>query len=100
MRLAAAIAAEDHNLYLLCGLHPGRPRLRVPVTRFDDVRLTALVERSVVAIAIQGVAGEEVVHLGGANRRLLEHLQSSFEGAGSPRGPAGRTSPRTRPPDL
>lgn len=91
--LAAAIAAEDHNLYLLCGLHPGSaPRLRVPVTRFDDVRLTALVERSVVAIAIQGVAGEgEVVHLGGANRRLLEHLQSSFEGAGlATAGPAGR----------
>ena len=90
--LAAAIAGGDHNLYVLRGLGPGKgDLLRVPVTRFDDVRLTALLDRSVVGISVQGVRGDDaVVHLGGRNRRLRGCLQGTLESAGfSTAGPIG-----------
>ncbi|NLD72580.1 MAG: hypothetical protein GX649_07675 [Chloroflexi bacterium] len=91
--LASAIAGNDHNLYLLCGLDPqSAARLRVPVTRFDDVRLTTLAERSVAAISLQGIEGQQPrAHLGGANRRLREHIGAALEAAGiATAGPAGR----------
>ncbi len=89
--LAEAIAGDDCNLYLLCGLRAERGEpLRVPVTRFDDVRLTALMDRSVVGISLQGVpGGEGIVHLGGSNRRLRGRLQGALEAAGfATAGPA------------
>ncbi len=97
--LAEAIAGSDCNLYQLQGLRPdGADRLRVPVTRYDDVRLTSLLDRSVVGISVQGTPDEEhVVHLGGRNRRLCAHLQVALERAGfctsGPAGPQAAHSP-------
>jgi len=90
--LAEAIAGQDSNLYLLQGLLADRAeRLRIPVTRYDDVRLTSLLDRSEVGISIHGAPEEEPnVHLGGRNRRLCTHLQNALQQAGfRTAGPAG-----------
>lgn len=84
--LARAIAAQDYNWYELQGLRPeNSARLRVPVTRFDDLRLTTLMDRSEVGLSIQGLQGQEgdeAVHLGGRNRDLLRRLISALGEAG------------------
>ena len=87
--LATAIAGQEHNLYDFRGLRAqGNDMLRIPIHRFDDMRLQNLMKRSQTAIAIQGAAdATEIVHLGGRNKRLREivreHLQQAgFETAG------------------
>lgn len=90
--LAQAVAGEQHNLYVLQGLGPRAPQeLRVPPSRFDDMRLRTLLKRSQVAISIDGVAGQEqVIHLGGKNRRLKRLLETQLGAMGLVvRGPFG-----------
>ncbi len=82
--LAAAIANQQYNLYDFRGLRAqGNDMLRIPVHRFDEVRLRSLLKRSQVGVSIQGIAGEDtVVHLGGSNKRLREIARQHLEGAG------------------
>lgn len=97
--VATAIAGGDHNLYVLEGLRAeGSARLRVPVHRFDDVRLRSLMARSEVGISVDGVPGTDVaVHLGGGNRELLRALREGLEAEGfataPPAGPGPAHSP-------
>jgi phage replication-related protein YjqB (UPF0714/DUF867 family) len=90
--LARAIAGEQHNLYALQGLDPSASQeLRVPAGRFDDMRLKTLLKRSQVAISIDGVASQEqVIHLGGKNRRLKRLIETQLGAVGLVvRGPSG-----------
>jgi phage replication-related protein YjqB (UPF0714/DUF867 family) len=74
--LAAAIARDEYNLYDFQGLQVGDNRLlRIPVARFDEVRLFTLLKRSQIAVSIDGVPGvDSVVHLGGRNALLKQIL--------------------------
>lgn len=82
--LATAIAGDEHNLYIFQGLRPqGNDALRIPISRYDEMRLRALLQRSQTALSLEGVDGEEkAVLLGGQNRRLRAILQEVLEGAG------------------
>ncbi len=82
--LAAAIAEGEHNLYILRGLcSQGNDALRIPVSRYDEMRLRALLQRGQVALSLEGVRGEgEAVLLGGQNRRLGAILQETLTEAG------------------
>lgn len=89
--VATVIAGEEHNLYDLRGMRPDdNSALRVPVQRFDEMRLRALLKRSRTALSVLGAPGEEpVAHLGGKNRRLRAILAERLEEAGfEVRGPA------------
>lgn len=88
--LAQAIAGSEHNLYDFQSLDSSQAAaMRVPALRYSEMRLNALVRRSRVAVAIDGVPGEEaLVHIGGKNawlkRTLTEYLkQAGFSAAGS-----------------
>ena len=82
--LATAIAGKEHNLYVLEGIRPAdNEELRVPVARFQEMRLQALVRRSEVALSIEGISGRRhMVHLGGRNRRLKRLLEAHLAQAG------------------
>lgn len=82
--LAAAIAGAEYNLYDLQGLRPGDNRqLRIPVARFDEVRLFTLLKRSHVAVSVDGVPGvDPVVHLGGCNASLKQILYDQLTQSG------------------
>ena len=75
--LAAAVAGSEFNLYDLQGLRPvDNSALRIPVARFDEVRLFTLLKRSQVALSIDGVPGlDQVVHVGGGNALLKQILR-------------------------
>jgi phage replication-related protein YjqB (UPF0714/DUF867 family) len=98
--LAASIAGEEHNLYELRGLSvQGHDLLRVPVQRFDEIRLYTLVRRSRIALSIQGAPGSDPsVHLGGKNRRLKHALEERLREAGfdvrSPATPGAAHDPQ------
>ncbi|MBC7237770.1 MAG: poly-gamma-glutamate hydrolase family protein [Chloroflexi bacterium] len=98
--LASAIAGQEYNLYVLRGLRPdAREQMRVPIGRFSEMRLNALLRRSHAALHIDGVPGEEaIVHLGGRNRRLKavleEHLQTAGLIVAAPYGPGAAHDPR------
>jgi len=84
--LAYAIAGNEHNLYELRGLLAAdNGALRIPVARFNEVRLNALVRRSLACVALDGVPGDrELIHIGGRNARLKtiladQLMQSGFE---------------------
>lgn len=82
--LAAAIAGQQYNLYDLRGLRAqGNEMLRIPIARFDEVRLRSLMDRSQVGVSIQGIAGADTaIHLGGGNKRLRQITRQHLEGAG------------------
>jgi phage replication-related protein YjqB (UPF0714/DUF867 family) len=82
--LARAIAAEDCNLYELRGLRAdGAERLRIAVARYDEMRLRALMERSLEALALLGADGDlPMVHLGGRNQALKRALSDELAQAG------------------
>ena len=97
--LAEAIAGAEHNLYDFRGIRrSNNAQLRVPVSRFAEMRLNALMRRSQAALHIDGVPGERaVVHLGGRNRAFKEMLAESLTGAGltieAPHGPGAAHDP-------
>ncbi len=72
--LAAAIAGGEYNLYDLRGLRRvGNEELRVPVARFEEMRLQGLLSRSRLAVSVQGADGSEpAIGVGGRNRRLRQ----------------------------
>ncbi len=82
--LARAIAAEDCNLYTFCGLRAdSAAQLRIPVNRYDEMRLQALMEHSQEALALLGAEGDAPkVHLGGRNQALKRVLSDHLEAAG------------------
>jgi len=82
--LAAAIAGQQYNLYDFRGLRAqGNEMLRIPVARFDEVRLRSLMDRSQVGVSIQGIPGSDTaIHLGGSNKHLREITHQHLEGAG------------------
>jgi phage replication-related protein YjqB (UPF0714/DUF867 family) len=82
--LATAVAGDDYSRYVFEGLRPsGNDALRIPVTRYDEMRLRALLERSLAALSLDGVPGEQpIVHLGGSNRALKELVSQALEAAG------------------
>ncbi|MHB1356306.1 MAG: poly-gamma-glutamate hydrolase family protein [Anaerolineae bacterium] len=82
--LASEIAGAQHNLYDLLGLRVGDNRqLRIPVARFDEVRLFTLLKRSQTAVSIDGVPGTDpVVHLGGGNALFKQLLHDQLTQAG------------------
>jgi len=82
--LAAAIAGVEYNLYDLPGLRPRDNRqLRIPVARFEEVRLFTLLKRSHIAVSIDGVPGADpVVYLGGSNALLKQILQDQLAQSG------------------
>lgn len=82
--LASAIAGAEYNLYDLQGIRPsGNEELRIPVARFDEVRLRSLVKRSEAAIHIDGSPDQtREVHIGGSNRRLKRILTERLAPAG------------------
>ena len=90
--LAKLVAGQDHNVYVFEGLRLGsNAALRIPPSRFDEMRLRALVKRGHTAVSLDGSAGvEETIHLGGKNRRLKRILEAALSKAGyEVRGPAG-----------
>ena len=93
--LAQAIAGGEYNLYDFRGVRAtGNDELRVPVARFDEMRLRELMGRSHTAVSIQGIQGIRgsglTVHVGGGNRRLKRGLAERLEKAGfEVKGPAG-----------
>jgi phage replication-related protein YjqB (UPF0714/DUF867 family) len=82
--LAGAIAGVEYNLYDFQGLRPfDNAALRIPVARFDEMRLRGLLERSHTTLSIDGVSGDDlVVHLGGRNGRLKAIFSEALSGAG------------------
>lgn len=82
--LAASIAEGEHNLYVFQGLRSqGNEALRIPPSRYDEMRLRALLQRGQAALSLEGTGKEgEAVLLGGRNRRLRALLREALEGAG------------------
>jgi phage replication-related protein YjqB (UPF0714/DUF867 family) len=82
--LAGAVAGGEYNLYDLQGLRSfDNAAMRIPIARFDEMRLRGLLERSHTALSIDGVPGDDlVVHLGGRNRRLKAILNEALGEAG------------------
>jgi phage replication-related protein YjqB (UPF0714/DUF867 family) len=97
--LAAAIAGTEYNLYDFRGIRlQGNEELRVPVQRFNEMRLHEMAKRSQVGLGIEGVEGQDLaVHLGGRNRRLkallTEALQQAGFAVGGPQGPGAAHDP-------
>ena len=97
--LARSIAGDDYSLYDFRGIRPrGNEILRVPVSRFDEMRLRGLLGRCHTALSIDGVPGtERVVHVGGRNARLrgvlAEHLSAAQFKLGPPANPGAAHSP-------
>jgi phage replication-related protein YjqB (UPF0714/DUF867 family) len=57
--------------------------LRIPVVRFDEVRLFTLLKRSQIAVSVDGVPGvNPVVHLGGRNTLLKQILGTQLAESG------------------
>jgi len=81
--LAADIAGDEHSLYLFRGLREAESaKLRIPVTRFREMRLNTLLRRSQAALHIDAAPHDELaVHLGGSNRRLCALVAESLAGA-------------------
>jgi phage replication-related protein YjqB (UPF0714/DUF867 family) len=98
--LAEAIAGDEYNLYDFAGIRvSNNAQLRVPVARFAEMRLNALMRRSQAALHVDGVPGERaVVHLGGQNRTLKDILAESLAEAGlvveGPHSPGAAHDPR------
>ncbi|MHB9033750.1 MAG: poly-gamma-glutamate hydrolase family protein, partial [Anaerolineae bacterium] len=89
-QLAQAVAGLEHNLYELKGLMVDSSiDMRIPTSRYSEMRLNALVRRSKACVSIDGVPGDqEVVYLGGKNTRLKQLLvdqlvQAGFQTAGT-----------------
>jgi phage replication-related protein YjqB (UPF0714/DUF867 family) len=82
--LAAAIAATDYNLYDLRGLRAtGNAELRVPVIRFQEMRLQMLLDSCQTALHLDGIGGDEpLLTLGGRNTILVDHLERALKAAG------------------
>ncbi len=82
--VAAAIAGDEHSLYDFQGTRASNnEELRIPISRYDEMRLRTLTERSQVCLSIEGVEGsDQVVHLGGRNRRLRAILVERLQSAG------------------
>lgn len=98
--IAEAVAGEEFNLYALQGIRAhGNDELRVPVGRYDEMRLRELMRRSQIAISVDGCPEpERVIHIGGRNRRLkgilLRHLEEAGCTVSNPRGPGPAHDPR------
>lgn len=82
--LAAAIAGQEYSRYIFQALRAsGNAQMRIPMTRYDEMRLRALLQHSQAAVALDGVPGvDQTVHLGGRNRLLREKLIESLQAAG------------------
>ncbi|MCE5258029.1 MAG: poly-gamma-glutamate hydrolase family protein [Chloroflexi bacterium] len=82
--LVHAIAGSEHNIYELKGLIDGANTvMRIPSARFSEMRLNALVRRSLVCVAVDGVPGsQELIHLGGKNTRLKAILAEQLAQSG------------------
>ncbi len=97
--LADAVAGEEHNLYVLRGLALSqREWMRIPISRFDDVRLRTLMERSEAGLLLVAAGTEsDAVHLGGSNRVLMgfvrDHLTRGGFVTASPWAPGPAHSP-------
>ena len=98
--LASAVADADCNLYEFRALSAGNvERLRLPVNRFDDLRLRAMMEHSQEALALLGAPGmTPTVHLGGRNQTLKRALSQALDAAGfqvaGPATPGAAHDPR------
>lgn len=83
--LAEAVAGEDYNLYVFQGLRAESARLRIPPLGYDELRLRALSERSRIAVALDGVPGQEqAIYVSGGNARLTQALADHLAAAGLP----------------
>lgn len=97
--VAAEVAGESYNLYDFRGIRPsGNEELRVPIARFAEMRVNALMRRSYTALLIDGVPGEApLVHLGGKNRGLRNQLEAALTAAqfvvSGPQGPGAAHDP-------
>jgi phage replication-related protein YjqB (UPF0714/DUF867 family) len=82
--LATAIAGDEHNLYDLQGLRAREARqLRIPLARFDEVRLFTLLKRSYLAVSVDGVSGADpLIHLGGSNSLLKQIMYQQLTQSG------------------
>jgi phage replication-related protein YjqB (UPF0714/DUF867 family) len=82
--LAGAIAEDKHNLYVFQGLcSRENDALRIPASRYDEMRLRALLDRGQAALSLEGTDDEAgIVGVGGQNRRLRGILRETLEAAG------------------
>jgi len=83
--IAAAIASEDHALYLFegCADRDNR-RLHVTSENFDEPRGRDIVERSRLAVGVHGASGaEDFVIVGGRNARAKALLLAALEKFGA-----------------
>jgi len=98
-QLADAIASDDCNLYDLRGLEASQSEsMRIPIVRFDDVRLRTLMERSEVGIVLMGAQDEgDTVHLGGSNRLLKRLMSEQLSSRGFATAPPSAPGPAHSP---
>ncbi|MFN2199225.1 MAG: poly-gamma-glutamate hydrolase family protein [Anaerolineales bacterium] len=74
--LAAALAAEQHSLYIFDGCKLGESRrLHITSTRFDEPRCLGLLTQVMIVVAVHGCAGErQAVYTGGRDGPLQERV--------------------------
>jgi len=82
--IVRAVAGERYSHYVFDGRRDYEiEALRIPLLRYDEMRLKALLQRSLAAVVIDGSPEQEsVVHLGGGNRPLLAHVRAALEDLG------------------
>ena len=82
--IVTAVAEDRYSRYVFDGRRENEiEALRIPLSRYDEIRLKALLQRSLAAVVIDGSPEKEsVVHLGGGNRPLLAHVRAAMEKLG------------------
>jgi phage replication-related protein YjqB (UPF0714/DUF867 family) len=101
-QLAARIARARHSLFTFDGLKPPWQNRCLHITshRFDHPRCLALVERSLVTLAVHGCRGESSIYVGGLDEELKERLTLKLRGAGFPVTLDGHPYPGLHPLNI
>jgi len=79
--IAAALAGEEHNLYLFEGLDASGSfeQLHITSHRFDEPRCLRLISRCNIVVAIHGCGGDtEAVYLGGLDHGLIAAIDGEL----------------------
>jgi len=83
--LAELVAGDDWNLYAIRGLRAGTgAELRLPTLRLREFRCDALLDRSELALALDGCDAGDAALVGGRSERLVQALLDHLQAAGLP----------------
>ncbi|HUE11868.1 MAG TPA: poly-gamma-glutamate hydrolase family protein [Steroidobacteraceae bacterium] len=100
--IAAAVAAEDHNLFSFEGLKPyGANRdLHITSHQFDHPDCLEMAARCAIVLSVHGCLGDSEIHVGGLDTQFAAHLAKRLSGAGFAINAASQKYPGRHPLNI